>query len=139
MRKRPWLAALLAFIHPGLGHVYLREWIRALLWFGLVLTTASFLVPPDIVPQTVTVDSLMQMSRAMPIESAVALASITLMSMIDAYWMAQQGNRQRQATDDGTRCPNCGREVDADLDFCHWCTAELDTTDTESTDEPTRA
>lgn len=22
-------------------------------------------------------------------------------------------------------CPNCGREVDAELDFCHWCTEEL--------------
>ena len=22
-------------------------------------------------------------------------------------------------------CPSCGRETDADLDFCHWCTEPL--------------
>lgn len=32
--KRLWLASALAVIYPGLGHVYLREWLRALLWFG---------------------------------------------------------------------------------------------------------
>ncbi|MFD1586913.1 DUF6677 family protein [Halorientalis brevis] len=137
-RKRPWLAALLAFIHPGLGHVYLREWLRALLWFGLVLTTASFMVPEGIVPETVTVDSLMQMSRALPVESVLALASITIMSMVDAYWMATQRNQQRERTEAGARCPNCGRDVDDDLDFCHWCTTELDAADSEGSDEPSR-
>ena len=25
----------------------------------------------------------------------------------------------------GVECPHCGRETDADLDFCHWCTEPL--------------
>ncbi|OYR79611.1 hypothetical protein DJ71_16250, partial [Halorubrum sp. E3] len=36
------------------------------------------------------------------------------------------------AADDGAdgetlevTCPSCGKEVDADLDFCHWCTEPL--------------
>ena len=28
--KRPWLAVVLAVLHPGLGHLYLREWLRAI-------------------------------------------------------------------------------------------------------------
>lgn len=138
-RKRPWLAALLAFIHPGLGHVYLREWLRALLWFGLVLSTASFLVPEGIVPETVTMESLMQMSRALPAEAVLALATITIMSMVDAYWMASQRNQEHEQAQAGTRCPNCGRDVDEDLDFCHWCTTKLDDAESEASDEPSRA
>ena len=33
--KRPLVAALLSFLQPGLGHLYLREWLRAVLWAGL--------------------------------------------------------------------------------------------------------
>ena len=33
--KRPLVAALLSFLQPGLGHLYLREWLRAILWAGL--------------------------------------------------------------------------------------------------------
>ena len=141
MRKRPWLAALLAFIHPGLGHVYLREWVRALLWFGLVLTTASFLVPEGILPETMTLESIRQMSEALPLEAVLALATITIMSMVDAYWMANRSNQQQQEASEGVRCPNCGRDVDESLDFCHWCTTKLDGDGTESdgADEPTRA
>ncbi|WP_250137713.1 zinc ribbon domain-containing protein [Halorientalis salina] len=139
MRKRPWLAALLAFVHPGLGHVYLREWLRALLWFGLVLTTASFLVPEGIVPETISVESIRQMSEALPLEAVLGLATITIMSMVDAYWIANRRNEQRQETVEGVRCPNCGRDVDEDLDFCHWCTTQLDADETDGADEPSRA
>ena len=30
-----------------------------------------------------------------------------------------------------TDCPHCGREVDAELDFCHWCTEPLPGADGE--------
>ncbi|GAB6878985.1 zinc ribbon domain-containing protein [Halorubrum gandharaense] len=30
-----------------------------------------------------------------------------------------------------TDCPHCGREVDAELDFCHWCTEPLPGADEE--------
>lgn len=137
--KRPWLAALLSFVHPGLGHLYLREWVRSLLWFSLVITTALLLVPPDIVPETTSLESFTQFSQQMPMEAVLALAIVTVMSMLDAYWTASRttGQRARDAEDDpGQRCPNCGREVDADLEFCHWCTTEIES---ETGDEPSRA
>jgi hypothetical protein len=125
-RKRPWLAALLALGYPGLGHLYLREWARALLWFGLTLLTASLLVPQSIVPETVSVASMRQAARAMPIEATLGLLVVGILNVADAYWFAVRNNREVTQTADGRRCPNCGEEIDEDIDFCHWCTTELE-------------
>lgn len=42
---------------------------------------------------------------------------------------ARTGNGAGETTDaaGGTldSCPNCGKDVDPELDFCHWCTADL--------------
>ena len=124
--KRPWLAALLALPVPGLGHVYLREWLRAALWFGLVVSVAWLLVPASVYAEAdLTVESLLAASRGVPTEANVAILFVTSLSMLDAYMMASQGNRE-QAIEEGTTCPHCGRELDEDLEFCHWCTAELE-------------
>lgn len=124
-RKRPWLAALLALAYPGLGHVYLREWARSLLWFGLALLTASLLIPPSAVPETVTLDSLSQMASTLPLTTTLALGVVTGASTVDAYWQASRANERHRQEAAGTTCPDCGRDVDEDLDFCHWCTAPL--------------
>ena len=121
---RPWLAVLLAFLYPGLGHVYLREWLRALVWFFLNVTSFALLIPESAVPETVGVDSLLRAAENFPPEAALALASITIFSMIDAYWMAKRDTEAQEATGEAT-CPNCGRDVDPDLEFCHWCTERL--------------
>ena len=123
-RKRPWLAVVLAFIYPGLGHVYLREWLRAVLWFGLVVSTTTLLVGEEVLPDSFTLDALVAASRAMPLEASISLLAITVLSMADAYWMAARGNRTAEVVS-GQTCPVCGKELDEDLDFCHWCTTEL--------------
>jgi len=125
-RKRPWLAALLAFVYPGLGHVYLRAWIRALLWFGLALLSWSIMVPPDIVPAQFSLSGLVELSNQVPLEALLVLTAVIAVNMVDAYWLAKQGNQQREREDEGLSCPNCGRDVDPDLSFCQWCTTELD-------------
>lgn len=123
-RKRPWLAVVLAFIYPGLGHLYLREWLRAVLWFGLVFSTTTLLIGEGDVPSEFTLDSLLAAARGLPIEASVAMLVITGLSMADAYWMATREN-ESVAVEDGQQCPNCGKELDDDIDFCHWCTTEL--------------
>jgi hypothetical protein len=115
---------LLAFLYPGLGHVYLREWLRALVWFFLVVTGSTLLVPEDAVPQGFSVEAFVAAAEAIPPEAALALVSITFFSMVDAYWVAKRAN-QRSAVMEGTTCPHCGKEVDPDLDFCHWCTERI--------------
>jgi len=125
-RKRPWLAALLAVGYPGLGHLYLREWARALLWFGLTLLTASLLVPQSVVPTSLSAGSMQQAFDAMPIEASLGILLVGLLNVADAYWFAVRNNRQVAQADTGSRCPNCGKEIDGDIDFCHWCTTEID-------------
>ncbi|SFS02057.1 hypothetical protein SAMN05216559_2591 [Halomicrobium zhouii] len=128
-RRRPWLAAALALLSPGLGHVYLREWLRAVVWFGLMFAATELLVPVPPMPAEVTVTSVLEASQMaaeqVDAPSRLALFAITALSMADAYWIATRGNRQA-ATDEGVSCPHCGREVDEDLEFCHWCTTRLE-------------
>lgn len=123
--KRPWLAVLLAIVYPGLGHLYLREWIRAVLWFGLIVSASMFLLPAESVPQSLSVGAMVESARAIPLEVSLAVLAISVLSVADAYWLA---TRQRpEPTAEGTRtCPNCGKDIDEDLDFCHWCTTRLE-------------
>lgn len=122
--KRPWLAVLLAFLYPGLGHIYLREWLRALVWFFLVVTSSTLLIPDGAVPQALTVEAFVTAAERIPPAAALVLVSITLFSMVDAYWVARRRNRET-AVEEGITCPHCGKDVDSDLDFCHWCTQRL--------------
>jgi hypothetical protein len=129
-QKRPWLAAALSLVYPGLGHVYLREWLRGLLWFGLVLATVSVLLPASALPPAdggFSFDAVMQATQALPEGATLALFGVIGLSVLDAYRLAAVGNRRAEVST-GRRCPSCSRELEADLDldFCHWCTARLD-------------
>ena len=49
VNRRGVIAAVLGFVYPGLGHVYLRKWVRALSWFVLAIATAvSCFVPKKV-------------------------------------------------------------------------------------------
>jgi hypothetical protein len=131
--KRPWLAVVLAFFQPGLGHAYLREWLRALVWFFLYVTSFTWLVDEETIPESFSLDAYVGMVEAMPLGVKLALLSITVFGMLDAYWMAKQRNRA-SAVDEGTTCPNCGKDLEEDLDFCHWCTEPLPGTEAAEDD-----
>ena len=122
--RRPWLAAFLTFLYPGLGHVYLRAWIRTALWFGMAVGSAAWLVPPEAQPESFSMEALTASAQALPLEVTLALMSVRLFGMIDAYWLAKRTNTE-SAVAEGTTCPNCGKDLDDDLDFCHWCTEPL--------------
>lgn len=124
--KRPWLAAVLALITPGLGHLYLREWVRAFLWFGLILSTAMVLIPESVFQAELTMQGLLQASQNVPTRANLAIAGVTALSMADAYWMATKGNKAR-AVEQGRSCPHCGKELEnMELEFCHWCTEPIE-------------
>ena len=126
--KRPWLAALLSVLYPGLGHVYLRLWGRALLWFLSIVTATALLVPPEVYPSTLSVSAAMDAARALPLTVSITILVMTLLNVLDAYMMARQSGEESPEGPDGEKatCPNCGKEVDEDLDFCQWCTTELE-------------
>ncbi len=120
--KRPWLAAFLAIAVPGLGHVYLRAWFRALLWFWMVVLSFVLFVPEALVEGVVTFEDAVALSANLPTEAEIALFVVIGFSAADAYL---QANRTKQR-ETGHRCPNCGHELDdLDLDFCHWCTEPI--------------
>lgn len=124
-RKRPWLAALLSLLATGLGHLYLRRWRRAAGWLLLVYGVSVLFVDPA------AVEALVSGSAVDP----VALAPVLLVggaSVVDAYVLARTQNAAARvrtaAAAEGTlaACPHCGNELDPDLEFCHWCTAQID-------------
>lgn len=128
-RRRALIAGVLAVVYPGLGHVYLREWLRALSWFGLALLTAALVVPADVVTayQTGGLSGLAAASQDLPAASLVALLMVRLLNVVDAVRLALVPRRAGDATEAAT-CPECGGAVDPQLDFCHWCTARLEGT-----------
>lgn len=130
-RKRPWLAAALSVVYPGLGHLYLRAWFRAALWITLVYATVAAVVPETAIATAdgggaaAALDAALRTARNLPTESSLSLFAVSAFSVIDAYWLALR-RRRRQEEGTADRCPDCGREVeDEDLAFCQWCAAPL--------------
>lgn len=159
--KRPWLAALLALALTGLGHAYLRRWLRGLGWLAATYAVTLLFVPTDAVEAFATGGPLTEPVAILP-PLLVVLASV-----VDAYLLARRtrqrstggpaaadaspgagpadGGSERTGTDairspegpaglpgalgddvEPAACPECGKDLDPELDFCPWCTAELD-------------
>ena len=141
--RRPWLAALLALVVSGLGHAYLRRWARAFGWY-VAVTAAVFLFVPEAAIEGVLAGD------PPPVRDVAPAAAVVAASVIDAYVVAHRNNREYERerdaaqtrteastadgpTDDAdataaetVRCPECGRESDATVDFCQWCAEPLD-------------
>lgn len=130
--KRPWLAAALAVVYPGFGHLYLREWLRALAWFGLMFATTALALPQSAVPDSggLSLEAVMQATEQLPTTASLALLVLSILNIIDAYRLAKR--RQTAPTADtssegpsapatANRCPHCGHETDTEFDFCQWC------------------
>jgi len=143
VNRRGIIAAVLGFVYPGLGHVYLRRWLRAVAWFVLALVTAALVVPEAAYQafQTDGLGGLMEASESFGLNVTLSLLAVRVLNMVDAYLVAARESAAitervptpgdadvgnvRKAGDAGT-CPECGKELDSDLDFCPWCTARLD-------------
>ncbi|MFW5956009.1 MAG: DUF7575 domain-containing protein [Halorhabdus sp.] len=133
--KRPLIAAALSVLFPGLGHVYLREWLRTVMWLTLMFAVVSLLIPPELIPEEYSMAAILEASRDVPNDISLAVLGLRTLNIVDAYVIARRGN-QRQAMTTGQQCPACGHELDdEDLSFCPWCAAELD----DPTEDDTRA
>ncbi|NHN65737.1 zinc ribbon domain-containing protein [Haloarcula sp. JP-Z28] len=121
-RKRPWLAALLGAVATGFGHLYLRRWRRGLAWVGVLFGVIVLFVDPA------AIEALANWHAVDPLAIAPILV-IGSLNAVDAYLLAHAQNAVARLTftPDGqrTHCPNCGKELDSDLAFCHWCTTEI--------------
>jgi len=132
-RKRPWLAVFLAALGTGFGHLYLRRWTRAIGWVVVAVGAAILFVPEAALEAFATGGQFAWLDIA-------PFVIVSALSALDAYQLAVVNNyvvrmHERHA---GTvqSCPECGRPLDGELEFCHWCSARLpETANTEDTAE----
>ncbi|MDZ5812370.1 DUF6677 family protein [Halorubrum sp. AD140] len=163
---RPVLAAVLALVFPGLGHLVLRRWGRALLWHVTIVGGGVALLTLYDVDASGSVTAPTEAAAALPTDVALPIALLSVLSAADAYLVGRAAVAERKrsdataaairrrassADDDGpsvgspvdaltsadgeplqVECPSCGKETDAELDFCHWCTEPLPWDDAES-------
>lgn len=166
MRRRllPPLAAFLAMCFPGLGHLFLRRFGRAIVWHATIVGGAIGLYALyDVEPLDLSA-SIADVAAAIPTDVLLPIALLVTLSAIDALLVgkaevaeaaradataeairrraAEEGNASNAPVDTlvsggddsgatGVECPTCGRETDADIDFCHWCTEPLPWADEE--------
>jgi len=145
--RRPWLAAILGVIATGAGHLYLRRWLRAGGWFALATLVTALFVPESALEAA-------QSGGTVPFEQLLPTLAVVTMSVADAYFIAKLDSRPNPSleasasggtnaaprgdstTADGrsppsavdsedVECPHCGKPLDPELEFCHWCTTEL--------------
>ena len=124
-KVRPWIAALLGLAVTGLGHLYLRQWRRAVLWVALAFSISVLFVPTE------ALEMLATGGQIPPLVDILPILVVTLVSVADAFVLGMRQVDETEQTaevdeSDAASCPNCGRDVDSELDFCHWCTTRLD-------------
>ena len=123
--RRPAVAALLSFLQPGLGHLYLREWLRAVLWAGLwvgSLVVVADSAGLDLADPSALVAAVGFFTNpdALPVEVVLTALSVTAFATLDAYWLTARNNHRLRNR--ANRCEECGKQLDPTLEFCHWCT-----------------
>ena len=126
-----WLRALaaagLSVFLPGAGHALLRDWLRALLFAGLFVSALYVFLP------TQQLSAAGSMTAAMNVATSelsrldrFVLSFIIMFAAIDAGFRAMGFPPDASNDGDGPACPHCGRGLDEDLEFCHWCTEPLE-------------
>jgi len=123
--RRPLVAAALAVPLPGLGHAYARAWIRALLWVALFGASLWFLTPDGVLSGSLSPATLGELYST-DADLLLFVLAVWVMNVVDAYLTTSRSNRRARQEQ---TCPHCGKELDGDLEFCHWCTSPLDAPD----------
>lgn len=128
-----WLRALaaagLSILFPGAGHAVLREWLRAILFATLFLSSLLVFLPIESMGDAGTTIDMLEVAYAeMDTISQFAISFIVVFAAVDAAFRALDFPPGRDETVEGPTCPECGRSLDEDLEFCHWCTTRLDST-----------
>jgi len=132
-RYRPYLAGLLGTLATGFGHLYLRHWLRGFGWIALAFAVTIAFVPETALETMAAGGALTSQSDFFPpmiVQLAAALDAFLLAYRSDTDDASNVDAPAPAATDTETgtvACPNCGKDVDPELGFCHWCTTEFTT------------
>lgn len=141
VNRRGLVAAVLAFLYPGLGHVYLRRWVRALAWFLLAIATAAMVVPPAAYEafEAGGVSGMVEATESFGLEVTLSLLAVGVLNVADAYIVAVREAAEAAGPSspaEATTCPECGGDLDEELDFCPWCTTRFEDRETGEEVEP---
>jgi hypothetical protein len=128
-RRRAAIAAVLGLLAPGLGHVYLRAWIRAVAWFLLAAVTVAVMLPESAYEAIDAggIEAAIEASTSLPTRVYLASLTVRAASALGAGLLGLRGSTAE--TPEGGQapnCPHCGGDLDDELDFCPWCTTRLD-------------
>lgn len=139
-----WLRALaaagLSVLLPGAGHALIRDWARAIIFTGLYFATIAFLVTTDQLATASSISEAMRISSEISTRNWFILSFIVLFATIDATFRAMRYPLGSNQTGDGPSCPECGKELDEELSFCHWCTTRIEPpAATDAEEEPARS
>jgi len=112
----------------GVGHLYLRRWRRAAAWFAVVVGATVALIAAFVFPGMAGAGDPGAVAAAvdpasLPGTVVWPVFALLLLSTFDAHRVA---TATPTAGGDSPACPSCGKELDRDLEFCPWCTAELE-------------
>jgi hypothetical protein len=120
----------MGLLAPGLGHVYLRVWARAIAWFFLAIAAIAVLLPESAYTAVESggFEAAIEASASLPARVYLASLTVRVASAMDAGLLGLRTSvTNAPGADDGRSCPHCGRELDDDLDFCPWCTTRFET------------
>ncbi|MFC6725502.1 zinc ribbon domain-containing protein [Halobium palmae] len=125
--RRAFVAAMIGafgavFGVAGLGHLFLRRWKRAVAWFVLSLGATAVLLSTVFTEAQLRNLQFMLDVQQWPQTVLIPLFVLLSLSIFDAYLTGRRATAEA-AVD---ACPYCGQPIDAELDFCHWCTRRFD-------------
>lgn len=129
-----WIRALaaagLSVLLPGAGHALLRDWARAALFGAMFVATLALLFPVDAVWSAAADGAVGDVPGIVDAETSTlaqfTFSFLVLFAAVDAGLRGLGLTDGPSGTGDEPACPHCGKPLDDDLTFCHWCTTRLD-------------
>lgn len=92
-----------------------------MLWFGAIILTGVLFIPEGVFDGVAGLADIPAAAGHVPLDAVIALALIAAFNVVDVYITVKRSN----ASIEGVRCVHCGKVVDEELSFCHWCTTEF--------------
>ena len=123
---RALFAAGLSLVFPGAGHALLRDWIRAAFFGGLFVMTVALFVPLEALSDAGSFGETVEVLNDLDWIVQFSLSFVLLLAAVDAGFRAMGFPPGEESTTEGPTCPHCGKPLDEDLAFCHWCTTRLE-------------
>ena len=124
-------AVILSLVFPGAGHLLVRDWIRAFFFASFFVAMVVLFLPLEAIGDAAIEGSFTDAAALVESETST-IEQLTLYSVV-MFAAFHAGLKALGLTEPpggdgggGEGCPHCGKPLDNDLSFCHWCTTRLE-------------